>query len=101
MDEDLGSAWVDCLMRLRVTPEQGGEPAFEATATTRVRALEYLGGTVPVWYRPGDTSRVVVDHEADLAGEMHWMADVERLAHRHDQRAGPGVEPHGQRPGAL
>jgi ATP-dependent Lon protease len=88
MDEDLGSSWVDCLMRLRVTPEQGGEPAFEATATARVHALEYLGGTVPVWYRPGDTSRVVVDHEADLAGEMHWMADAERLAHRHDQRAG-------------
>jgi hypothetical protein len=26
--------------------------------------------------------------EADLAGEMHWMADAERLAHRHDQRLG-------------
>jgi len=88
LDEDLGSSWVDCLMRLRVTPEHGGEPAFEATATARVNALEYLGGSVPVWYRPGDTSRVVVDHEADLAGEMHWMADAERLAHRHDERAG-------------
>jgi ATP-dependent Lon protease len=87
-DQDPGSGWVDCLMRLRVIPEQGGEPAFEATATARVHALEYLGSTVPVWYQPGDTSRVVVDHEAELAGEMHWMADAERLAHRHDQRAG-------------
>ena len=68
LDEDLGSSWVDCLMRLRVTPEHGGEPAFEATATARVNALEYLGSTVPVWYRPGDTSLVVVDHEASPAG---------------------------------
>jgi ATP-dependent Lon protease len=87
-DEDPGSSWVDCLMRLRVVPEQGGEPAFEATAKARVHALEFLGSTVPVWYQPGDTSRVVVDHEAELAGEMHWMADAERLTHRHDKRAG-------------
>lgn len=26
--------------------------------------------------------------EADRAGETHWMADAERLAHRHDQRLG-------------
>jgi ATP-dependent Lon protease len=87
-DEDLSSGWIDCLMRLRVLPEQGGEPPFEATAMTRVHALKYLGGTVPVWYDPGDTARVVVDYEADLAGEMHWMADAERLEHRHDQRLG-------------
>jgi ATP-dependent Lon protease len=87
-DEDLSSSWVDCLMRLRVIPEQGGEPPFEATAVTRVHPLKYLGGTVPVWYQPGDTSQVVVDYEADLAGEMHWMVDAERLAHQHDQRLG-------------
>jgi hypothetical protein len=87
-DEDLGSGWIDCLMRLRVIPEQHGEPPFEATAVTRVHTLKYLGGTVPVWYDPGNTARVVVDYEADLAAEMHWMADAERLAHRHDQRLG-------------
>ena len=88
LDEDLASSWVDCLMQLRVVPEQDSEPAFEATATARVNALEYLGGSVRVWYRPGDTSRVVVDHEAGLTGEMHWMADAERLAHRRDERTG-------------
>jgi ATP-dependent Lon protease len=87
-DEDLGSGWIDCLMRLHVIPERRGEPPFEATTTTRVHTLKYLGGTVPVWYDPGDTARVVVDYEADLAGEMHWMADAERLEHRHDQRLG-------------
>jgi hypothetical protein len=75
-------------MRLRVLPEQRGEPPFEATVMTRVHTLRYLGGTVPVWYDPGDTARVVVDYEADVAGEMHWMADAERLEHRHDQRPG-------------
>ena len=88
LDEDLASSWVDCLMQLRVVPEQDSEPAFEATATARVNALEYLGGSVRVWYRPGDTSRVVVDHEAGLTGETHWMADAERLAHRRDERTG-------------
>jgi Lon protease (S16) C-terminal proteolytic domain len=87
-DEDLSGSWVDCRMQLRVFPEQDGEPPFEATATTRLHALKYLGGTVPVWYTPGDTARVVVDYESGLAGEMHWMADAERLAHRHDQRPG-------------
>ncbi len=87
-DEDPGSGWIDCLMRLRVIPEQRGEAPFEATAMTRVHTLKYLGGTVPVWYDPGNTTRVVVDYEADLAAEMHWMADAERLAHRHDQRLG-------------
>lgn len=61
----------------------------EGKASTSRWALdEDPGGSVPVWYQPGDTSRVVVDHEADLAGEMHWMADAERLAHRHDERTG-------------
>jgi hypothetical protein len=87
-DEDLSSGWIDCVMRLRVIPEQPGEPPFEATAMTRVHALKYLGGTVPVWYDPENTARVVVDYEADLAAEMHWMADAERLAHRHDRRLG-------------
>ncbi len=87
-DEDLSSGWIDCLMRLRVIPGQRGEPPFEATAMTRVHTLKYLGGTVPVWYDPENTARVVVDYEADLAGEMGWMADAERLAHRHDQRLG-------------
>ena len=87
-DEDLSSGWIDCLMRLRVIPGQRGEPPFEATAMTRVHTLKYLGGTVPVWYDPENTARVVVDYEADLAGEMDWMADAERLAHRHDQRLG-------------
>jgi hypothetical protein len=87
-DEDLSSGWIDCVMRLRVIPEQRGEPPFEATAITRVHPLKYLGGTVPVWYDPANTARVVVDYEADLAAEMHWMADAERLAHRHDQRVG-------------
>jgi hypothetical protein len=87
-DEDLSSGWIDCVMRLRVIPEQRGEPPFEATAITRVHPLKYLGGTVPVWYDPANTARVVVDYEADLAAEMHWMADAERLAHRHDQRLG-------------
>jgi ATP-dependent Lon protease len=87
-DEDLGSGWIDCLMRLRVIPERRDEPPFEATTMTRVHTLKYLGGTVPVWYDPGNTARVVVDYEADLAGEMHWMADAERLEHRHDQRLG-------------
>ena len=87
-DEDLSSGWIDCLMRLRVIPGQRGEPPFEATAMTRVHTLKYVGGTVPVWYDPGNTARVVVDHEADLAVEMDWMADAERLAHRHDQRLG-------------
>jgi len=87
-DEDLSSGWIDCLMRLRVVPEQHGEPPFEATAMTRVHTLKYLGSTVPVWYDPTNTARVVVDYEADLAAEMHWMADAERLAHRHDQRIG-------------
>jgi hypothetical protein len=75
-------------VRLRVIPEQHGEPPFEATAMTRVHTLKYLGGTVPVWYDPENTARVVVDYEADLATEMHWMADAERLAHRPDQRLG-------------
>jgi Lon protease-like protein len=87
-DEDLSSGWIDCVMRLRVIPEQRGEPPFEATAMTRIHPLKYLGGTVPVWYDPANTARVVVDYEADLAAEMHWMADTERLAHRHDQRLG-------------
>ena len=87
-DEDLSSGWIDCLMRLRVTPEQSGEPPFEATAMTRVHTLKYLGSTVPVWYDPRNTAKVVVDNEAALAAEMHWMADAERLAHRHDQRLG-------------
>ena len=87
-DEDLSSGWIDCMMRLRVIPEQPGEPPFEATAMTRVHTLKYLGGTVPVWYDPENTARVVVDYEADLAAEMHWMADAERLAHRHDRRLG-------------
>ena len=87
-DEDLSDSWVDCLMRLRVVPEQGGAPPFEATATTRLHTLRYLGDTVPVWYDPGDTSKVIVDYEADLAAETHWMADAERLSHRHDQRPG-------------
>ena len=87
-DEDLSSNWIDCLMRLRVVPEQYEEPPFEATAMTRVHTLKYLGSTVPVWYDPGNTTRVVVDHEADLAAQMHCMTDVERLAHRHDQRLG-------------
>jgi ATP-dependent Lon protease len=87
-DEDLSSGWIDCLMRLRVIPGQRGEPPFEATAMTRVHTLKYLGSTVPVWYDPRNTTRVVVDYEADLAGEMDWMADAERLAHRHDQRLG-------------
>lgn len=61
-DEDPGSRWIDCLMRLRVVPEQCEEPPFEATAMTRVHTLKYLGSTVPVWYDPGNTSRgVVVD----------------------------------------
>jgi hypothetical protein len=86
--EDLSSSWVDCLMRLRVVPERAGEPPFETTARTRLPPLKYLGAMVPVWYNPGDTSRVVVDYEADLAAEMRWMTDAERLAHRHDQRPG-------------
>ena len=87
-DEDLSSGWIDCLMRLRVIPDQDGETPFEATALTRVHTLRYLGGTVPIWYDPGNTSKVVVDYEADLAGEVHWMTDAERLAHRHEQRLG-------------
>jgi hypothetical protein len=87
-DEDLSSGWVDCLMRLRVIPEHADEPPFEATAVARVHPLKYLGGTVPVWYQPGDTSTVVVDGETDLAAEMHWMVDAERLAHRHERRPG-------------
>jgi hypothetical protein len=87
-DEDLGRGWIDCLLRLRVVPGPRGEPPFEATAVTRVHALRYLGSTVPVWYDPGNTARVAVDDEADLAPEVHWMTDAERLAHRHDQRLG-------------
>jgi hypothetical protein len=87
-DEDLGRGWIDCLMRLRVMPQQSGEPPFEATAMTRVHTLDYLGSTVPVWYDPRNTAKVVVDYEAGAAAEMHWMADAERLAHRHDQRLG-------------
>lgn len=94
-DEDLSSGWIDCVMRLRVIPEQRGEPPFEATAMTRVHTLKYLGGTVPVWYDPANTARVVVDYEAGLAAEMHWMADAERLAHRHDQRLGVAWTPLG------
>ena len=87
-EEGLNSGWIDCLLRLRVTPDQHRRPPFEATAVTRVRTLKYLGSTVPVWYDPGNTTRVVVDHEAGLGGEPHWMADAERLAHQHDQRLG-------------
>jgi hypothetical protein len=87
-DEDLSSGWIDYVMRLRVIPEQPGESPFEATAMTRVHTLKYLGGTVPVWYDPENSARVVVDYEADLAAETHWMADAERLAHRHDRRLG-------------
>ena len=87
-DEDLGSGWIDCLMQLRVIPEQHDEPPFEATAVTRVHPLKYLGGIVPVWYDPANPAKVVVDYEVDLAAEMHWMADAERLAHRHDRRLG-------------
>jgi hypothetical protein len=94
-DEDLGSGWIDCLMRLHVVPEQRGEPPFEATAMTRVHTLKYLGNAVPVWYDPGNTARVIVDYEADLAAEVHWMADAERLAHRHDQRLGLAWTPLG------
>ena len=86
--EDLSSSWVDCHLRLRVIPDEHGEPPFEATAMARVHTLKYLGGTVPVWYDPGDTSKVVVDWKTDISGEMRWMADAERLAHRHDQRPG-------------
>jgi hypothetical protein len=87
-DEDPSSNWIDCLMRLRVVPEQYEEPPFEAMAMTRVHTLKYLGSTVPVCYDPGNTSRVVVDYEVDLAAESHWITDVERLAHRRDQRLG-------------
>lgn len=38
---------------------------------------------------------MVVDYEAGLAAEMHWMADAERLAHRHDQRLGVAWTPLG------
>src|SRR6185437_1923857 len=63
-DEELSSGWIDCVMRLRVIPEQPGEPPFEATAMSRVHPTTSLGGTVPVWYDPGNTARVVVDYEA-------------------------------------
>jgi Lon protease (S16) C-terminal proteolytic domain len=87
-DEDLSSGWVECVMQLHVIPERRDEPPFEATAMTRVHTLKYLGGIIPVWYDPGNPSKVVVDYEADLDTEMRWMADEELLAHRHDQRPG-------------
>ncbi|MGH3253413.1 MAG: S16 family serine protease [Trebonia sp.] len=86
--EDLSDGWIDCLMRLRVIPAHDGELPFETSVMTRVHTLKYLGGTIPVWYDPGNTSKVVVADEADLTGEIQWMADAERLAHRHDQRPG-------------
>lgn len=68
-DEGPGSG-IDCLIRLRVVPEQDGDPPFEATATSRAHRLRYLGRTVPVWYDPGNVSRVVVDYAAALAAKM-------------------------------
>jgi hypothetical protein len=67
-DEDLYGNWVDCLLVLRVVPHNSGDPPFEATVTTRVSPLRQLGLTVPVWYDPGDTRKVAVDHEVVSAG---------------------------------
>jgi ATP-dependent Lon protease len=53
---------------------------------------------VSVWYDPKDTSKVVVDYEADLANQQYWMNESDRLAHRHEQRPGLAWTPVG---GAL
>ncbi|WP_037606976.1 S16 family serine protease [Streptacidiphilus rugosus] len=87
-DTDLSSGWTDCSMKLRVVPEDRAELPFEASVLTRVHTMKLQGGHVPVWYDPADHSRVVVDYEADLREKVHLSADLDRLAHRYDQRLG-------------
>ncbi|TVZ05970.1 hypothetical protein EAS64_00380 [Trebonia kvetii] len=94
-DNDLGSGWMDCWMRLRVVPDERGEPPFEVTVTTRIHTLKFQGSAVPVWYDPRDTSKVAVDYEADLANHDHWVGVSDRLTHRHDQRLGLAWAPVG------
>jgi ATP-dependent Lon protease len=87
-DTDLSTGWTDCSMKLRVVPKDRAELPFEASVLTRVHTMKLQGGQVPVWYDPADHSRVVVDYEADLREKMHLSADLDRLAHRYDQRLG-------------
>lgn len=94
-DEDLSTGWMDCSMKLRVVPKDRGELPFEATVRTRIHTLKFQGGSVPVWYDPEDHSRVVVDYEADLQSHVHYRAEGDRLAHRHDQRLGMAWTPVG------
>jgi ATP-dependent Lon protease len=94
-DEDLTAGWMDCWMKLRVTPEDRGEAPFEATVMTRIHTMKFQGSHVPVWYDPEDQSRVVVDYEADVERIKAYQREADsaqqdyaRLAHRYDQRPG-------------
>ena len=71
-------------MKLRVVPADHSGP-FEATVLTRIHTLKFKGSWVPVWYDPADTSRVVVDYEADATTKMDGLKDLDRMIHRHDQ----------------
>jgi len=83
-DDDLTTVWTDARMKLRVVPADHSAP-FEATVLTRIHTLKFKGGSVPVWYDPADTSRVVVDYEADATTKMDGLKDLDRLVHRNDQ----------------
>jgi ATP-dependent Lon protease len=84
---------MDVSMKLRVVPRDRAELPFEASVLTRIHTLKLQGGHVPVWYDPADHSRVVVDYEADLREKVHLGADLDRLAHRYDQRLGMAWTP--------
>lgn len=85
-DSDLSAGWMDCVMHLRVMPAERGEPPFEARVATRIHTLKFQGSHVPVWYDPNDTSKVVVDYEADLANQQFWSNRSDLLQHRTQQR---------------
>ncbi|GAA1961631.1 S16 family serine protease [Kitasatospora viridis] len=94
-DEDLSSRWLDVRLKLRVVPPNTMNLPFEATVLTRVHTLKLQGGKVLVWYDPTDTSRLVVDYEADLERHQHFQAEAdhyraesEMLSHRYEQRPG-------------
>jgi len=87
-DSDLSAGWMDCVMHLRVIPDERGEPPFEAKVATRIHTLKFQGSHVPVWYDPQDTSKVVIDYEADLANQQFWSNRSDLLQHRTQQRLG-------------
>jgi hypothetical protein len=84
-DSDLTTSWMDCWMRLRVTPADRAGAPFEASLHTRIHTMKYQGASVPVWFDPHDTSRVVVDYEEDAQRMMTGLRRGDLLIHRNDQ----------------